>query len=386
VALRYLAIQRIVGDPDRISDFNKDQKEKLTKMAQAAELDLRVAVTRAYRHFYYPAADAPKQSGGLSHQLLQPDEQGEMDKDQSEVVLRVLKSLEKVLTADDKPLAPQYLKSKAWDVGAVSISTEELRRAFARRRALKMLLNVEPLKRTIRDGIANGTWVYYSSEERLAYGQQSVAPLVEISEDVLLYTPEEVQRLKLRIQGAEAVVETCVVCGKEKSACICALELEKKPGLPRLQAEGTPAQSFQAVADQCHDHKVKALRRLCVQLNGLGKDAARDARSLGLAIPQIGKAAVSMEQELVLEFGSEKFRLDFTGSWDRYKRIKTLTDALSPEASNASVRLTMRADFDGDGLDVNGSQFQTIRDVFDKLGIGRIAVEGEPVSEGEAHG
>jgi len=126
---------------------------------------------------------------------------------------------------------------------------------------------------------------------------------------------------------------------------------------------------------------------MAVRVEGLGKDVARDARSLGLAIPQIGKATVSLEQKMVLEFGNgEKFSIDFAGSWERYKRIKTLTDALSQEASNASVKLVLRAEFDGAGIDVAGEQFQTMRDVFNSLGIGRIAVEGEPVAEGGSHG
>jgi hypothetical protein len=156
----------------------------------------------------------------------------------------------------------------------------------------------------------------------------------------------------------------------------------KKPA--RVYAEGTPAQSFQAVADQCHDQMVKALRRVAVRVEGLGKDAAKDARSLGLAIPQIGKAAVSLEQKIVLEFGDgEKFSIDFAGSWERYKRIKTLTDALSQEASNASVKLVLRAEFEGPGLDVMGEQFQTMRDVFNSLGMGRIVLEGDPATEGK---
>jgi hypothetical protein len=379
VAQRYLAVQRIVTDPDRLGDFNKEQKEKLRKMAEAAELDLRVAITKAYRHLYYPSADAPKASSGLAHQLLQPDEQGEVEKDQSEVVLRVLKGLEKVLTADDKPLNPQYLKAKAWPSGTPSLSTEDLRRAFAQRLALKILLNVDQLKRTVRDGINKGVWVYYPSDEKIGYGTVSPAPLVEISDDALLYTPDEAKRLGIKIKGEEAEPQVCPVC--KKAPCVCDEEddqkVVKKPA--RVYAEGTPAQSFQAVADQCHDQKVKSLRRLAVRVEGLGKDAAKDARSLGLAIPQIGKATLSLEQKMVLEFGdSEKFAIDFTGSWDRYKRIKTLTDALSQEATNASVKLLLRAEFEGPGLDVTGEQFQTMRDVFNSLGMGRIVLEGDP--------
>ncbi len=48
-----------------------------------------------------------------------------------------------------------------------------------------------------------------------------------------------------------------------------------------------------------------------------------------------------------------------------------MTDALSQEASNASVQMAVRADFEA-GLSVEGDQFQTIRDVLDSLGMVRL--------------
>ena len=376
VAQRYLAVHRIIGDSDRMAEFNKELKEKFKKMAEAEELNLRVAVTKTYRHLYYPSADAPKRSGNLAHYLLQAEEQGEVEKDQTEVALRALKTLEKVLTADDNPLNAQYVKAKAWPPNAPSISTEDLRRAFAQRLALKMLLNIDQLKRTIRDGASKGVWVYYPTEEGMGYGPPSPVPLVEISENAMLYMPEEAQRVGIKIKGAEPVEETCPVCGKVP--CVCDEEETggKKPR-PKFRFEGTPAQTFQQLADQCHDHKVRSLRRLAIRVEGMGKDPARDARSLGLAIPQIGKVTINLDQKMVLEFGDgEKFSIEFAGSWDRYKRIKALTDALSQEASKASVGLLVKADFEG-GLDFAGDQFHTIRDVLANLNIGRITVEGE---------
>ena len=106
VAQRYLAVQRIVGDQDRMREFNKEQVAKLNKMAHAAELDLRVAITKAYRHLYYPSADAPKKSGNLAHHLLQPADQGEVDTDQTTVLLRVLKSLDKLPHRRRQPAEP----------------------------------------------------------------------------------------------------------------------------------------------------------------------------------------------------------------------------------------------------------------------------------------
>lgn len=385
VAQCYLASRRIVGDAERMQEFSRPVADKLKQMAEAAELDLRVAITKTYRHLYYPSADAPRKAGNLAHQLLQADEQGHVQKDQTEIVLRVLKSLEKVLTADDKPLNAQYVKAKAWPVNAPSISTEDLRRAFCQRLSLKMLLDINQLKRTIKEGAQKGVWIYYSASEGLGYGPPSPTPMVEISEDATLYTQEEAERVGVKIKGVETPEELCPVCNQDP--CICDTDVCPNCGqspcvcgesVRSVSGEGTPAQAFQTIADQCHDHEITALSCLFVRVEGMGKEPARDVRSLGLAIPQMGKAQFQLTQRMVLEFdGDEKFTVEFTGSWDRYKRIKTVTDALGQEASNASVRMAVRADFDG-GLAIDGDQFQTIRDVLDNLGMGKVFVDGQP--------
>ena len=384
VAQQYLAIRRITGDPERMQEFNKAQAEKLKQMGEAAELDLRVAITKCYRHLYYPSADAPRKSGNLAHQALQAEEQGKVQHDQTEVVLKALKSLEKVLTADDKPLNAQYVKAKAWDANAVATSTEELRRQFCKKLGLKMLFDINQLKKTIREGVQKGQWVYYAASEGIGYGEPSPTPMIEITEDATLYTLDEARRVGIKIKGAEPELQICPVCNKVP--CVCGEDEteggEEKP--LRVSSEGTPAQAFQTIADQCHDQGVKALVRLFIRVEGMGKDAARDIRSLGLAVPQMGKAQYQVDQRLVLEFeGGEKFEVKFAGSWDRYKRIKSVTDALGQEASNASVQMAVRAEFEG-GLSIEGDQFQTIRDVLDSLGMGKIVVDGQPRREGES--
>ena len=379
VAQGYLAVRRITNDPERMQEFNKAQAEKLKQMGEAAELDLRVAVTKCYRHLYYPSADAPRKHGNLAHQALQAEEQGKVQADQTEVILKALKNLEKVLTADDKPLNAQYVKAKAWPVNSVSVSTEDLRREFCKRLGLKMLLDINQLKKTVREGVQKGQWIYYVASEGAGYGEPSPTPLIEISEDATLYTLDEVQRVGIKIKGAEPEPQVCPVC--KKMPCVCDEEDddvgdEKRPA--RISGEGTPAQAFQSIVDQCQDHGVTALTRLFIRVEGMGKDAARDIRSLGLAVPQMGKAQFQLEQRLVLEFeGGEKFQAEFHGSWDRYKRIKSVTDQLSQEASNASVKMSVRAEFEG-GLPIIGDQFQTIRDVLDSLSMGKILLDGQP--------
>lgn len=72
LAQRHLAIRRIVGDPGRMAQFSKEQQQRLRAMGDAAELDVRIAITRAFRHLFYPSADAPRRSDGLAHRLFRP--------------------------------------------------------------------------------------------------------------------------------------------------------------------------------------------------------------------------------------------------------------------------------------------------------------------------
>ena len=389
VAQRYLAVRRIVGDADRMAEFSKEQREKLKNMQDAAELDVRIAITKAYKYLYYPSADAPKRAGGLARETVPPQDQGEVVKDQTLVVLRVLKPLGKILTGDDPPKAAMWLKAKAWPQGKDAVTTEDLRRAFAQRIGLPILLDPNQLKRTIKDGVKQGQWVYYATEEEVGYGVNSPTPLVQVSEDVELYTAEEAKRKGVKIKGEEGLPETCPVCGNPAQACICAKLCPKCGQDPcacakprRLHAEGAPAQVFQRIADQCADHKVTMLSRLFIRVEGSGKTGAAEARSLGLAIPQLGKGQFFVEQNFTTEFGSaESLIVTFKGSWDRYKRLKTVTDAFGQEASKLAVVTTLKAEFP-DGLPVDGPQFQTVRDVFTTLEMGKLIVDAEwPTTE-----
>jgi len=82
-----------------------------------------------------------------------------------------------------------------------SLSAEDLRKAFARKVGLRMILDINQLKKTIQNGIKTGVWLYYDAAEEFAYDRESPQPLVKISDDVILYLPAEAVRLKLRIKG-----------------------------------------------------------------------------------------------------------------------------------------------------------------------------------------
>lgn len=381
-ARRALALARLVDDPTRLAEFPDEQRRKLDKMRGEAELNVRVAITRVYRYLYYPSADAA-QTGYLARETLPPQEQGEVQKDQTDVVLRALRQLDKVLTADDSPLAAAFVRAKAWEQGQAQMTTEDLRRAFAQRLGLRMLLDVNQLKRAIRDGVQQGLWVYYAPQEQVGYGRQSPAPLVQIDTDSVLYLPEEARRRGIPIKGEQPpdseLEERCPVCGQLVAACTCGEETNgRPPPVHRLHAEGPPAQVFQAIVDQCQEAGIAALRRLTIRSEGQGRAGATDARALGLAIPQLGKGQFWVQQAMTAQFGTdETFRLEFAGPWERYKRVKPLADAFAQEASDLWVATTVRAEF-AEGLAVDADQFQQVRDVFVTLALGKLVVEAAP--------
>lgn len=386
-ARRYLAIQRLLDDPDRLKEFYEDQREKLKRQGESAELEVRVAITRAYRWLYYPSAAAPQAHAWLAREQLQPQEQGDTKQDQGEVILRVLKALEKVLTQDSQPLSAKYIRAHAWDKGQTHLTTEELRRAFARKMNLRMVLDINQLKRSIRNGIEQDVWIYYDAREQMGYGSASPMPTIQIGEETSLYTPEEYARLGWPLKGvtpapsAEPVgaIERCPICGNPVERCTCGTGLGKAP--VTLAGSGVPAQAFQRLHDLCTDHQIGRLRRLTVRFQTSSPQESGELRSVGLVIPQLGKAEFWIEQSLAIEFkAGEQARVEFQGGWERYKRLKQVTEPFAQEANKLTAFTTLIMEFP-QGLEVRGDQFRAIRTAFDQLPFGAIEVRAEPLDE-----
>lgn len=377
LAQRHLAIRRITGDRGRLAQFSREQKQRLRSMGDAAELDVRVAITRTYRHLFFPSADTPRRSDGLAYHPLPAQEQGRVSQDQSSALVATLRDLEKVLTGDDNALSPQYVKAKAWIRGRSRMSTEDLRREFGKRLGLKILLDLNQLKKTIKNGCGSGVWVYHDSERDRPYGRDSSAPFVQISEDAMLYTPEEAGRVFPKEgkdgNGKEPDSEPCPLCGAVE--CTCGDKPEPDTKLLVVTENGAPGKVFQRIADRFHDAKRDLIGKLVITCEGLP-----DMKSLGLAVPQFPKGEYQLAHELTAEFGDAgtdgSLQVRFTGDWGRYKRLRSVLEAQAREASKTAVRNVLRAGY-SNGLAPASGAYQTIRDVMVQLDVGRIEVRAE---------
>lgn len=375
------AVRRLAENPERQRLLTPEQRQRLRQRKDESELQLRVAIHRAYRFLYYPSADAPRSAAGLAREALPAQDQGEVKHDQCRVILDVLRRLEKVYTGDDGPIAPELIKRWAWTHGAREMPVAEVVRAFAIRRGLRMLLDTKPLREGILQGVRRGLWVYFDPAERRGYGAGSPVPLVRLDGDAVLLEPELARERGIPIAGAEPREERCPVCGEPASRCRCQAPPPPPPE-EALEASGTAEQALQGILDRMHDRNVAALAVLQLAVDGDGPDGVRELRSLGLAVPQLGPGQFRLEVSATGEFEGGSMRLEFRGSWERYKDLKDAVVSVLERASGAHVRarLDWRA---RDPLTPEG--INQVRDVLAHLIPGRVRITAEPAT-GEVHG
>ncbi|MEJ7784652.1 MAG: DUF499 domain-containing protein [Solirubrobacteraceae bacterium] len=187
-----LAVEKIVDDGARMQGFAEPVRKRLTNMAHASKLQTRIAITRCYKHLYYPKTD--RANSHLRHSELTPKSQGEADKPQTRVILQALRDEGKVRS--DR-LATDYLKSKTWPASVGEVTTLGVADWFWRDHGAPLLLDQTLLRDALRDGIINGTWVLHDAQAQRTWTAHDSAAHVEFSADQVLYAPERAQELGL---------------------------------------------------------------------------------------------------------------------------------------------------------------------------------------------
>lgn len=378
VVQRHLALDKILDNPSLKEELSEEQLKRLRDMRDASEIDVRIAVTRAYRYIFYPG---DKAKHGLERFELPAQDQGRVKGDQTGTIITVLKQLEKILTGDSIPPAPQFVNSRAWVHGQSKMTTLELKREFAKRAGLKILLDTDPLKKTIRMGVNNGIWIYHDLERRSVHGPGLPEPYVKFTENDLLYTETEARQLKLW-QPAPQIAERaeCPICGCAPCKCDPA-----EPGVssvastpPIYTATGVPSKAFQSVLDHIQDDSVESIKAISITMDDRSSKPVEDIKLLGLAIPQLPKSGefrISLRMKAHYSDG-DSFNVDFRGNWDRYRRLKNLTDAIASEAERISdTNLEIRKTYTEKVNPV--SELQSMKEILSSMGIGRILVQVE---------
>jgi hypothetical protein len=192
-AREYKAIKNILHNQTRLEDLSESQQKQLKERDGAKDLDVRVSLTNAYRHLFYPTKDEVKAPSGLMHYVLPAQDSGAVKgkNNQQYIILKALKDCEKIRPEGSKPFAPVYILQKVWSKGLDHWTTKALKDAFAKDLNLNILLDAEIslLRDTIREGLKEGHWdmkvgekVYLKTDDTL-----SLPESIEFSARFILY-------------------------------------------------------------------------------------------------------------------------------------------------------------------------------------------------------
>ncbi len=193
-AREYRAIQNILNSPNRLQDLSESQQRQLKDKKGSLDLAVRVSLTNAYRHLFYPANDPVKAPKGLMHYTLPAQDSSDVKgkNNQQDVILKALRDCQKIRSEDAPSYAPAYILQKVWLSGLDHWTTKALKEAFAKDRGLNILLDAEvsKLRDTIRQGLQTGNWDMKVGERlfiKTDDGNFSLPDTIEFSERMVLY-------------------------------------------------------------------------------------------------------------------------------------------------------------------------------------------------------
>ncbi len=184
-----LAWEGIDDDDETKSRLDESQKRLLARSLNRAEGDMQEAVWRAYRHVFLLGADNKLRSIDLGQIT------SSMAKSNVDLILNELIRTDEITSS----VGPNKLV-KYWPAVSPEWSTKGVRDAFYASPLLPRLLNPDTIKRTIADGVTQGTLGCATKDShgqlKLERFKQSLAESeVEISDDVFILKAEDAQKL-----------------------------------------------------------------------------------------------------------------------------------------------------------------------------------------------
>jgi len=215
LAKEYKAIQNIVASASRLEELSDNQRKQLKAQKNKMDLEVRIALTNAYRHLFYPQRDPVKAPKGLMHYPLPLQDASLVKGNQQDVILKVLKDCDKIRSEDRPAFAPGFILQKVWPQGLDRWTTKALREKFAQDIGLNLLLDAEvaKLRDTIRQGFVSGEWDIKLGDRVFMKLDDAPAPslpeMIEFSDQFELYRrgvlePPKPRELELSVQVSAA--------------------------------------------------------------------------------------------------------------------------------------------------------------------------------------
>jgi len=353
-AKELLALVRLLKDYNEgksyLSGLSSLQHDELNRKREESELFLKVAVTIAYKHIFAPTV----QAGLPDHQQKRPLRQLTLRDTEGDVETRIesstsaeaaivefLRNSGAARTADDKPLAPEFILDNLWPKNNDAITGDEFKKMFYRKPKAGLHFSEELIRKSMQDGVRDAKW-YAIDGAKLFDKDHAVQFQARFTSDLKLVIVDSDEGRRLKEQF------TCPKCGKLKSECTCSAGGDggddggKGKGgadvvCPRCGQPlgsctcGKVATIFLGkykmerlateLKPRIDEMKIETIDRITFYANG------RNALSvLVSAFPQFGKMDVQFDLEGEIDRTSQnkgKLKIIFTGDPSGYQVIKS---------------------------------------------------------------
>ncbi len=194
LARRKLALAEL-RKPSNQQDLADYQIQKINAEFHELDLKLAQAILQCYRHVFYPAASPmPGTQLPIGHttiELTNPDNPGNGQMH----VERVLYEQRKLLTARDAPDSPAFVAKETGLLGRGEMTLQQLRLEYRKAPKLSILLHDTPLLQCVRDGIAQGRFIYREGNQ--VWGPGDPSPAIQISDNTFIHTMEDAKAKNL---------------------------------------------------------------------------------------------------------------------------------------------------------------------------------------------
>lgn len=120
LAREYKAIQNILKSQTRLEDLSETQQKQLKEREGAKDLEVRIALTNAYRHLFYPDQDPVKAPTGLKHYVLPAQDSSTVKgkNNQQDLILKALKDCQKIRSQEEQKNYARGLSSNGTENNA----------------------------------------------------------------------------------------------------------------------------------------------------------------------------------------------------------------------------------------------------------------------------
>ncbi len=379
-----LAAKRVVAR-QRSGDFSEAVVKKLKELADKAEFESRVALSRAYQHVWWP--ERASSDGGVQLRLLPlpPTDQGKASGSQSEQVLELMRKYSKV--RDTQPATDSLARSSGFEQSG-EISTEALADSLWRDPSQTLALDQALIVKAIISGIRNGTWICHDPALGAVYTQNDPPSSVGISGEVILYTAEKAEQLGL-LKPAPPETEPGTKSGNGTSTSDDPDDSDDEDDQiqPRrvIEAQGSAAEALQKLDDAIRDAGIRHLAAIKVRVNAQGAQGLQPFRILSKCVPQLPRFELKFKLDAVAEFAgiSGAAKVDFEGPAKDCAEVFELVWQALDSASDMTVSLTLTV-FQADSFDSTGPDFQHLATVLHSAAPGHVTLIAEAAGAANA--